>query len=185
MMCAVLRQMGRNCLTSSTCRAFDVSLQCTTEPIFIGLIFLLSLLDHIHYYSRLILRTSHKTRKLLQAVRLSALPHPQPNYISAQVLSLAICVSVCYHDVHELIEPSDSVLCFIPILTILVFKYALSLTQAICVSVFYHDVHKLVLLIAVPCDICVAPATTMQIYVLRESLSCIRSSVTVSGESIT
>ena len=66
---------------------------------------------------------------------------------------LAICVSVCYHDVHELIEPSDSVLCFIPTLTILVFKYTLSLTQAICVSVFYHDVHELVLLIAVPRDI--------------------------------
>ena len=58
----------------------------------------------------LILRTSHWTRrKLLQAVRLSALPHLQPDYVSAQVRTvtlLAICVS-------------DSVLCLIPSLTIL------------------------------------------------------------------
>ena len=45
----------------------------------------------------LILRTSHKTRrKLLQAVRLSALAHPQPDYISPQVLSLTgnLCFSL-------------------------------------------------------------------------------------------
>ena len=94
---------------------------------------------------------------------------------------LAICVSVCYHDVHELIEPSDSVLCFIPSLTILVFKYTLSLTRAICVSVFYHDVHELVLLIALPRDIM---CYTSDRDVLRESLSCIRGSVTVSGDPI-
>ena len=82
---------------------------------------------------------------------------------------------------HELIEPSDSVLCFIPSLTILVFKYTLSLTQAICVSVFYHDVHELVLLIAVPRDIM---CYTSDRDVLRESLSCIRGSVTVSGDPI-
>ena len=69
----------------------------------------------------LILRTSHWTRrKLLQAVRLSALPHPQPDYFKCSSVHCHLSrqfvfqsfIMTCMHELVLLIAVPRDIMCW-------------------------------------------------------------------------